>query len=188
MDRIIKLKHWQVFTVFMVLYVSIFIFQYNEFTIWNISSLKLEVFFSILLLILWFSWILTVGIFLNSIPDNPYHFKKWVIIFATISLIVGYTDLILHKLGSESGFIPLWFTFLTTPLTFWGIVYVFYKVPKSLKSIELGRKVKFSECIVELILIALFPIGIWIIQPRLNRIYAVSKEIENEKLQTAKKL
>jgi len=181
MKRIINLKHWQIFTVFMILYVSIFIFHFNDFTIWNISTIEFEVFFSILLLILFFSWILTMGIFLNSIPDNPYHFKKWVIIFAFISIIIGYTDLFLHRLGSESGFIPLWFTFLTTPLTFWGIVYVFYKVPKSLKSIELGRKVKFSACIVELILIALFPIGVWIIQPRLNRIFTVNEEIENEK-------
>jgi hypothetical protein len=181
MKRIIKLKHWQVFTVFMIFYVAIFIFHYNEFTIWNISSIKFEVFFSILLLILLFSWILTMGIFLNSIPDNPYHFKKWVIIFATISIVIGYTDLILHKLGNESSFIPLWYTLLTTPLTVWGIVYVFYKVPKSLKSIEVGRKVKFSECIIELILIAIFPIGVWIIQPRLNRIYIINEEIENEK-------
>jgi hypothetical protein len=175
-----KLKHWQVFSVFTIFYILIFVFQINDFLIWTISSRKLEIVTTIVLLILFFSWILTTGLFLNSIPDNPYHFKNWLLYSAVIFVIIGYSDLNLKRLDLENG-IPFWLTFITTPLAFWGILYTFYTIPKSLKSLELGRRVKFSASIIELLLIAFFPFGIWIIQPKLNNFVLVKDNLEKKR-------
>lgn len=41
---------------------------------------------------------------------------------------------------------------------------------KLLKSVELKREAMFSEFSSDFLLILFFPIGIWIIQPRLNKI------------------
>ena len=180
MKRIIKLKHWQVFSILSIFYILIFVFQQTEISIGTLTSLELIIASTIILLILFFLWFMSIGLFLNQIPDNPYHFRKYLLIFAGVSCILGYSFLNLQRLGLENNIIPMWLSMVTFPFTFWGIIYVFYKVPKSLKSLELGQKAKFSDFFLDLILFALFPIGIWIIQPRLNKIYQVNEMIKNE--------
>ena len=48
--------------------------------------------------------------------------------------------------------------------------YLLYFVSKTIKTIELERPVTFSDFIGEFFMIWFFPIGIWFIQPRLNKI------------------
>lgn len=58
------------------------------------------------------------------------------------------------------------------PLHFFALfcmLYVIYFVSKTIKTIEMERNVKFSEFLGEFILIMFFPIGVWIIQPRINK-------------------
>ena len=180
MSILLKLKHWQVFGIFAICYVLIFIFQETDFSILKISSVQISIISTIILLVFFFVWLMSIGTFLNQIKDNPYHFRKWLLIIAGISCILGYSFLNVERLGQEKEIIPMWLSLVSFPFTFWGIIYTFYKVPKSLKSIETGQKAKFSEFFLDLILFAFFPIGVWIIQPRLNRIYAVNEKIKNE--------
>jgi hypothetical protein len=58
------------------------------------------------------------------------------------------------------------------PMTFFGIFYVFLTVAKSLKSIENEEHVTLDVYIIDALLLFAFPIGIWFIQPRLNKINA----------------
>ena len=67
---------------------------------------------------------------------------------------------------------------ILTPLTAFGIIYSFKNVAQSLRSVETGDKARFKEYIIDAILIFCFPIGIWFIQPRLNRIYEVTEMID----------
>ena len=48
--------------------------------------------------------------------------------------------------------------------------YLLYFVSKTIRTIELERPVTFSDFIGEFFMIWFFPIGIWFIQPRLNKI------------------
>ncbi|MEG9329206.1 hypothetical protein V6B16_14780 [Salinimicrobium catena] len=48
--------------------------------------------------------------------------------------------------------------------------YLLYFVSKTIKTTELERPVTFSDFIGEFFMIWFFPIGIWFIQPRLNKI------------------
>lgn len=54
------------------------------------------------------------------------------------------------------------------------IFYSLYFVAKTYKTVELQRQVSFSDFAGEFFMIWFYPIGIWIIQPKLNKI------IENE--------
>jgi hypothetical protein len=180
MKEIIRLKHWQVFSIIAIGYIISFILPMTNFKIGGITSIELSAIPTIITLILLFSYALTIGLFLNNIKDNPYHFKNWVLIIAILCCILGYSDLSLQRLMSDTEIIPFWIGFISAPLTFWGIYYAFYSVAKSLKSIELDREAKFSECIIDAITILMLPIGVWFLQPRVNRILKVVEQIENE--------
>lgn len=54
--------------------------------------------------------------------------------------------------------------------------YTLYFVSKSFKTVELQRKVKSSDYIGEFFLIWFFPIGIWFIQPKLNKMISQTNE------------
>lgn len=53
-----------------------------------------------------------------------------------------------------------------------GIFYSIFFVAKTLKSVELQRPATFSDCIGEFFLLWFFPVGVWVIQPRINRLFA----------------
>lgn len=180
MKEIIRLKHWQVFSIIAVGYLISFVLPTNNFKIGSTTSLELAAVATIITLILLFSWTLIIGLFLNNIKDNIYHFKNWILIIAVFCCILGYSNLNIQRLKLDNEFIPFWIGFILTPLTFWGLYYTFYKVAKSLKSIELDREAKFSECIIDAIALFALPIGVWFIQPRINRILIVVEQIEKE--------
>jgi hypothetical protein len=51
------------------------------------------------------------------------------------------------------------------------IFYCFYFTAKVLKTVELQKPVTFNDYAGEFFLIWFFPIGIWFIQPRINRLF-----------------
>lgn len=180
MKRILTLKHWQIFIVPALSYAISIAIWGSHFSIGNISSLDISTTFGIIYLIAFFLWILTLGLFANSISENPYRFRKGLLILSVLCAMIGYIELNLQRLIIEGIVIPDWFSILMGPLTAFGIIYTFYNVPKSIKSIELGRKVSFKECIIDTILLFAFPIGVWFIQPRINKLCAVNGLIEKE--------
>ena len=180
MKEIMKLKHWQVFSIIAIGYITSFALRMTDFKIGSFTSIELSAIMTIITIILLFSYALILGLFLNNINDNTYHFKNWILIIAVCICILGYSYLNLQRLNLDNDLIPFWIGFISTPLTFWGLYYTYYQVAKSLKSIELDREARFSECIIDSITIFALPIGIWFIQPRINRILKVVEQIENE--------
>jgi len=47
--------------------------------------------------------------------------------------------------------------------------YIYYFVAKTIKTVELQREVTFGDFVAEFFLILFFPIGIWVIQPTINK-------------------
>ena len=180
MNNIFKLKHWQVFIILCTTYIISVFFRNNNFSIGEIAAFKISVFSAVITLILFFLWIMAIGLFLNNIKDNPFRFKKWILILAVLCTMIGYIELNLERLEFVGITFPDSFSMILTPFVGFGLFYTFINVPKSLKSIELGRKAKFSEWIIDAILLFVFPIGIWFVQPRLNRIYTVNEKIKRE--------
>ena len=52
------------------------------------------------------------------------------------------------------------------------IFYVMYFASKCLVRAELSRPISFYDCLGPLFLIRFFPLGIWVLQPKINRFYA----------------
>ncbi len=182
MINVLKLKHWQVFIGLIVSPVLSFIIVESNLHFENISSNVLGGVFSILGLILFFSWAMVVGLSLNRIKENPYHFRKGIFQIAILLSIIGYSELNIERFGAEIVHISSFITFLLMPVTFIGVIYVFKNLSQSLKSLESGEKVKFKEYILDAVLFFAFPIGIWFIQPRLNIVYKVNEMIESEEV------
>lgn len=182
MNSILKLKHWQMFLILCSTYIIGIVFELNIFSIGRVLALQISVYSAIISLILFFSWIMVIGIYLNKIPDNPYHFRTPVLILAVLCSMIGYIELNIERLEQEGLFAQNFFSMLLPLFAPFGIFYTFYNVPKSLKSIELGRKAMFSEWIIDALLLFTFPIGVWFIQPRLNKIFSMNELIKNEEI------
>ena len=59
------------------------------------------------------------------------------------------------------------------PLHFFSmfcILYCFYFTAKTIKTAELERKVGFGDFVGEFLLLWFYPIGIWFLQPRVNKL------------------
>jgi hypothetical protein len=165
-----KLKHWQIF-ILLGGAISLFvIFSASQIDLGFITSKQLKPIFGVIGVIVMFLWILSIGLLVNNKASNPYKFKNGLFITSIMLCIIGYSVLHLTTLFIERFPHLEVITALLTPFTFFGIMYVFYNVPRSLKSIEVGQKVGFSECIVDALLLFFMPIGVWIIQPKVNKI------------------
>ena len=56
--------------------------------------------------------------------------------------------------------------------------YNLYFVSKSLLIAETGKSATFSEYAGEFFLLWFYPIGVWLIQPRINRLYVKTQSAE----------
>jgi hypothetical protein len=52
------------------------------------------------------------------------------------------------------------------------IFYCIWFVAKSLKTVELQRRVSFSDYVGEFFLVWFFVVGVWLLQPRINKMFA----------------
>lgn len=168
---ILKLKHWQIFIGLMFFTALPFLLADTNLGVGNVSSIELKTIFVVIGQIVFFSWVLLLGLSLNKIEENPHHFSKILLVISTLCCILGYGDLQLQTLSANSSSIHAIISSFLSLLTFFGLFYTFKNVSQSLKSIEIGEKAKFKDYILDAIWIFMFPIGIWFIQPRLNRIY-----------------
>lgn len=168
---ILKLKHWQVFIGLMFFTILPFLLVDSNLGMNDVSSIELKTILIVIGQIIFFSWVLLLGLSLNKIEENPHHFSKILLVISTVCCILGYGDLQLQTLSANSSSIHVIISSFLPVLTFFGLFYTFKNVSQSLKSIEIGEKAKFKDYILDAILIFIFPIGIWFIQPRLNQIY-----------------
>jgi bacteriorhodopsin len=61
---------------------------------------------------------------------------------------------------------------LVVPLHLFSMFYIFYTLyfaAKTVKTVELQREVTFSDFAGEFFLIWFYPVGVWIIQPKVNK-------------------
>lgn len=175
MKILLKQKHWILFLILSSFMLASMIIPETKVVIANFDSFETSLILRIIAIGIFFTWLLVLGINLNNKVENPYRFNNILLILAILFSASNYVIMNLQMLLNSSSLIPEFLDFALLPFAFWGIVYIFYKIPKSLKSIELGRTAKYSECIIDALLIFFFPIGIWFIQPKINRIFKTDK-------------
>ncbi|MCG8385551.1 MAG: hypothetical protein MJA30_08430 [Cytophagales bacterium] len=188
-ERFLKAKHWQLFLLTfgipIILQIVIMIsmlmsagwstkinptFMISYFAVFPIVMLIfIAAFFG------WF-WVVAIGL-QTKVPDGITmkvgRFKIFLFIPLIYILFVLGFMLIAMNYVFQDGTPPNPGIFaLIVPLHLFSmfcIFYCLYFVAKTFKTVELQRKVTFSDFAGEFFMIWFYPIGIWVIQPRINK-------------------
>jgi len=181
MTFFLKLKHWQLFGLLFCTFcafqisgasTTVISLKDRTFTITEISPLVI-LFISCVI-----GWYYSIGIILNkkipaSVKMQVTKFK-WFLLLPVISTIFYYSFLRFELFNSiyngiSSSLILVTISILLLFFSIFCLFYCIYFNSKTIKTIELQRYVNFSDFVNEFVLLFLFPIGIWIIQPRINK-------------------
>jgi len=192
-DRFLKAKHWQLFLLtFGFPIIFQFILMGSMFA--NLSTntnpdpekilnyMKYFPIIMVLFMAIFFGWYWSVAIGLQKkVPENVImKVKKFKIFFFIpivymlcfmIFMTFAMDELISNRREPNVGIIVSMFAVIV-PLHLFSMFCIFYSlyfVAKTFKTVELQREVKFSDFAGEFFMIWFYPVGIWIIQPRINK-------------------
>ncbi|MBF9221026.1 hypothetical protein [Hymenobacter ruricola] len=180
MKVLLNLKHWQLFALQLgpSLVAHFFLFG----TLQSGASMRFAfVMFAVEMLFFagtLFGWLYAVATGLHdALPAGvSLHLKRFkTALFIPVFYIAAILTYLLSgvgagALGGHVGLIAL----LVVPLHLFSmasILYCLYFTAKSLKAVELQRPLDLSDYLGELFLIWFFPIGVWLIQPRVNALF-----------------
>ncbi len=184
MERFLKAKHWQIFmlTFGIPLVLELILIP---FIIFSKNFKIMYILFPIITLFFvggFFGWFWSIGIGLQyKVPEGVKmkvkKFKTFLIIpLIYMVLLLGFMMFsfseVLDSAQETSGGLIGGFIGLIFPLHLFSmfcIFYCLYFVAKTFKTVELQREVTFSDFAGEFFIIWFFPIGIWIIQPKINK-------------------
>lgn len=181
MTKLLTLKHWQLFGILVGLPM---LYQFITIGSMFSSNDPTEMFFffpivMILVMVLFFGWFYALGTNLHKkLPKtatmNLNKFKIFLFIPVVYILFICVFMFVLFSNTSIGGQPNLAIFAVIIPLHLFSMFCVFYClyfIAKALKTVEWQKTVTFSDFAGEFFLIWLFPIGLWIIQPRLNKIF-----------------
>ena len=196
----LKAKHWQLFTLVfalpiaaqMIMMISMFsnlANNPNPDPAFMLNYMKFFPLIMIVVLVVNFGWLWSIAIGLQKkVPQKvTMKVKKFKIFFFApliyLTLIMLFFAITINGMlteNPEKGF-GLWAgaMFVIIPLHFFTVFCMFYNmyfVAKTIKTVELQREVTFGEFIGEFFMIWFYFIGIWMLQPKINRMS--EKEID----------
>jgi hypothetical protein len=161
MKAILQAKHWQLFLLFVIPQLLAEMF--------SVSSDKV---LQLLTTAIFLAWLWAVGVTLNfDNKDRNILFKTcffYSFLYSPYSIYFG-TNYNVSEIGMEL-LKKEW------PNLFFHVIYIItllccvFFCAKRLKKYMLKRSVVFSDYILDIILILLFPIGVWFLQPRVNKL------------------
>ena len=181
MTKFLTLKHWQLFglligvpMVFQFITIGSVIASKNPTTMFYFFPIMMVLFIG-----LFFGWFYSLGTNLyKKLPEtatmNLTKFKIFLFIpvvymlFLSVFMFGMFSNI---ATGGQPN--PAIFA-LIVPLHLFSMFCIFYCLyfnAKALKTVESQKPVTFSDFAGEFFLIWFFPIGIWIIQPRINKLF-----------------
>jgi len=199
-NRFLKAKHWQLFvlTFGIPIFYQIFtsISMATQFTengppdvAVMINYFQYLPIIAVLYSAMLFGWYWSVAIGLQKfLPENTvlkikkfkiFFFIPLVYILLIIVAVFGLFAINLEFNASDPdiavfGLIAMIFIPLHL-FSMFCIFYTIYFVAKTIKTVELQREVSFSDFVGEFFLIWFYPIGIWILQPKINRLVEIKE-------------
>ncbi|MGE0568855.1 MAG: hypothetical protein AB7O73_12990 [Bacteroidia bacterium] len=197
-DFFLKSKHWHLFMLFFGLPL-VFAIVFTFYTISTIirSGTEpdplfmfsyMEWLFAVVLIFtgLFYGWIWSIAIGLQKmIPEElqlkTNLFKVFFFVPIVFSILVMvWVWSIIHNIQETieygEGFNPANFIItiiLMIPFNLFSLFctfYCFYFAARTLKTLELQRETNVSDYILEIIMFWFYPVGVWLIQPKVNRL------------------
>ena len=171
----VRAKHWQVFLLLFGLFVA-----GNAVGVGAMIRNPADVFAAMLpifalteaLALCFALWLWCLGSFLNSRLDvsrrRGLAFFHFAVIYPLLYMLVFMA--VFQNMGTNPGLL-----LLIHPLHCFAmacLLYDFYFVSKSLALVENTRTVSLSNYIGYFFCFWIFPVGVWITQPRINRLYS----------------
>ena len=167
MRFLLRLKHWQLF--FLAIGLPILA---DFFTSGHGQAGTMDKVIGVITVSTVFGWIWTIGNELYKLLPTGQNFKLWrfrtAITLALTLLVFIFWITENETIMASDDFLILIFT--GTPIYLGLMIYVVLYAAKTLKTIELGRSAKIDEYAGEAFLIWMVPLGVWFIQPRLNKL------------------
>jgi len=188
-DKFLKAKHWQLFLpifgipmLLQLIFMGIIFIGIKSEDGPNLALLfnYIRIFpvISILFISVFFGWFWSIGVGLDKkIPEdlklNLGRFKLFLIIpFLYYILVLLFISIAFPSMITMIGIPTGTIMSIILPIHFFAIFCMFhslYFVAKTIKIAELKRKVTFSDFAGEFFLLWFFPIGVWIVQPKINK-------------------
>ena len=194
-NRFLKAKHWQLFLLMVAIPVvlqfilmgkmfSDFGFQSNPDPVIMFGYMKFIPVLGILCITVLFGWFWSIAVGLqNKVPVNvTMKVKKFKVFFifplVYMVLFMTFFSAIMSSLAAnnpEPGSALVGSIFaVVIPLHLFAMfcfLYTFYFVAKTFKTVELQREVTFSDFAGEFFLLWFYPVGVWILQPKINKMF-----------------
>lgn len=172
----LRAKHWQLFVLFVSLPTITEIVGIVAIPAGPVSwhDLGVGAFMLLILTEVWFlsflAWLGSIGFFSRSIEQPELRtgtqFFRFALVYPAIYMVGFIPFLLSGELHYGAVILPL--HFLCMICLFYDLVYV----SKALALAENGKPVSFYEYAGPFFLLWFFPIGVWFVQPRINRLYA----------------
>jgi hypothetical protein len=193
-EKFLKAKHWQLFGLMFGL-PMIFQFIIMGTMMANIgsmqepepsnvfNSMKLFPIIMIVYMGVFFGWFWSIAIGLQvKIPQNiKMKVKNFKIFFfiplfylTVLSVLISIMFMRISDGNGLGGGVITGQVGIIIPLhllSIFSMFYILYFVSKTIKTVELQREVSFGDYAGEFFMIWFYPIGIWIIQPKLNKMF-----------------
>lgn len=171
MALILKLKHWQIFLILLAgIVLQSFTIEGNKNVtmILNISGT-----------IIWLLWPLMVGNELYRLLPKKVEMNYTLFIINIVLVLTLYTIVMIISDGKGMTFTGI--EVLPALYILFAIINSFAFPARALNSIEKNKKASTGEYLGDLFLVALLPLGVWFLQPRINKV-AESSEADNKTL------
>lgn len=173
----LRARHWQLFTLFMGLYFPgvVFIFAVNSGAAPKSGGLMVgETIVFFLWMLSFLGWMGSMGIFLNRLKGSSLRTGTRLLWFALIYTPL-YVVVFVADFFSPGAAVSAWIIVPPHLLAMFCIFYAAYFASKNLAMAEKSGPVTFYDYAGPLFLIWFFPVGVWFVQPRINRLYAQNR-------------
>jgi hypothetical protein len=180
----LKAKHWQ---IFIIAFAIPFLIQIISMPLLILSDHPLDVFKMMPIVMIFFvgglmGWIWSIGVGLQSkIPTtvklNVTLFKVFLTIpfvylcVLSVAMAALMNGILENNQAPEPRTIVLLFVciFPIHLFSMFCLFYCLYFAAKTVKTVEMQKEVAFADFGGEFVMMWFFPIGIWIIQPKINQ-------------------
>lgn len=128
----------------------------------------------ILSLLAYYGWIGAVGISFSKrntatvMPIARFRYSIWTSFVSTIFLFIYFW--VYPNFSPEVGVIPVMMIGVLVFIALFTLLYSLSFMARSIVQLERKRRVNTSEFYNEFVMAVIFPIGIWLLQPRINRL------------------
>ena len=174
----LRAKHWQMFLLLFAVPAIAELFVIPA-TIrsWRDLGPNGFVFLGAMLLffLCFLAWFGSLGLFFRSIVSSELRMETQLFRFALVYPVL-YVPIFFFLVIPDR--VPVWVVLPLHVACMVCIFYLLYFVSKNLVLAETGKQASFYEYAGPFFLLWFFPIGVWVVQPKVNRLYAERSSTE----------